>query len=105
MPQSLLTFQQWLEDENQQPVNCPFCQTETLCKLFSNIELVQEQLMSAIEILGLLVDAGENKKVQIATNILNTDDIAITVLHLVCLVKKLNELPTDYHCGNNQPRL
>ena len=102
MPQNLLTFQQWLEDESQPSVNCPFCQTDTPCKSFSNIELVLEQLMRAIEILGLLVDAGENKKVRIASNTLHTDDIAITVLHLVCLVKKLNELPTDYDCTDPQ---
>ena len=102
MPQNLLTFQQWLEDGSQQSVNCPFCQTDTACKLFPNIELVQEQLIKAMDVLSLLVDAGENKTVRIASSILNTDDIAITVLHLVCLVKKLNELPTDYDCAYQQ---
>ena len=54
---------------------------------------MQEQLIKAMDILSLLVDAGENKTIRSASNTLNTDDIAITVLHLVCLVKKLNELP------------
>ena len=99
MPQNPSIFQQWLEDESQLSVNCPFCQTDIACKLFPNIELIQEQLIKAMDILSLLVDAGENKKVRIASRILNTDDIAITVLHLVCLVKKLNELPTDYDCA------
>ena len=102
MPQNLLTFQQWLEDESQPSVNCPFCQTNTPCKSFSNTEPLQEQLMKAMDILSLLVDAGEDKKVSIASNTLNTDDIAITVLHLVCLVKKLNELPTDYDCSHHK---
>ena len=102
MPQNLLTFQQWLEDQKQGCVSCPFHQANIISKSFSNIELLLEQLMSAIEILGLLVDAGEDKKVSIASNTLNTDDIAITVLHLVCLVKKLNELPTDYDCGHHK---
>ena len=102
MPQNPSIFQEWLEDESRLSVNCPFCQTDTACKLFPNIELVQEQLIKAMDILSLLVDAGENKKVRIASSILNTDDIAITVLHLVCLVKKLNELSTDYNCAYHQ---
>ncbi len=103
MPQNFLTFQQWLEDQKQACVSCPYYQSDTSLNQLSNIELVQEQLIKAMDILSLLVDAGENKKVRIASNTLNTDDIAITVLHLVCLVKKLNELPTDYDCVYHQP--
>ena len=102
MPQNLLIFQQWLEDQKQGCVSCPFHQANIISKSFSNIELVQEQLIKAMDILSLLVDAGEDKKVSIASNTLNTDDIAITVLHLVCLVKKLNELPTDHDCADHQ---
>ena len=53
--------------------------------------MTQEHLMTAIDILGLLVKSGEDKKVSIASQTFNTDDIAVTVLHLVCLMHKLGK--------------
>ena len=91
MPTSLSILQKLLELEYQPPKNDTANTHETVLFRCPNIGLVQDQLMAAIDILSLLVEAGCDKKIRIAAKELNTDDIAVTALHLVYLVSNLEE--------------
>ncbi len=91
MPFSISILQKLLESEDS-PLECPLCHTKMHFQQLPDIDLIQDQLMSAIETLSLLVEAGEDKKIRIASKLLDTDDIAVNVLYLVCLVKHLNNI-------------
>ncbi len=91
MPTTLSILQKLLESEYRTPKNNTENNHETVLFQCPNIGLVQDQLMAAIDTLSLLIEAGRDKKVRIASKELDTDDIAVTVLHLVYLVRNLEE--------------
>ncbi len=71
---------------------CCFCTFETELSHYSSTKLLQEQLLQAINILGLLVEHAPDKKITIATHTFNTEEVAITTLNLISLEQKLHTL-------------
>ncbi len=59
---------------------------------YHNIAFVQEQLMQAINILGLLVEYAPDKQITIAAQTFNTQEIAVTTLNLISLEQQLNTI-------------
>ncbi len=91
MPSVESLLQELFRAENQTNLDCLLKNPDIFHKENENLHMMQEHLMAAINILGLLVKSSEDKKVSIASQTFNTDDIAVTVLHMVCLVYKLGE--------------
>ena len=71
--------------------NCTLCQSGLIFSHCPNTTFVQEQLLTAINILGLLVETAPGKQFTLASKIFDTDEIAVTTLNLICMVQKLED--------------
>ena len=69
--------------------NCTLCQSGLIFSHCPNTAFVQEQLLTAINILGLLVENAPGKQFTLASETFDTDEIAVTTLNLICMVQKL----------------
>ncbi len=71
--------------------NCTLCLSGLIFSHCPNTTFVQEQLLTAINILGLLVETAPGKQLTLASKIFDTDEIAVTTLNLICMVQKLED--------------
>ena len=74
------------------PYCCGICRLEQELSCCPSIKLLQEQLMQAINILGLLVEHASDKEIALATQTFNSEEIAVTTLNLISLEQKLHEI-------------
>ena len=77
---------------NKKFTTCPYCQLTGIAYGWENVSFIQEQLMQAIHILGLLVEYSPNKKITIAEHIFNTEEVALMTVNLMSLEHKLNTI-------------
>lgn len=105
-PVCVATHLLWLVNQNDFKSNrnhaMPFKKTESkkclLCllqknfTLYPDIKQIQSELITAINILGLLVQDAQNQEIIIASEKFNPQELAVTTLNLISLEQKFNTL-------------
>ncbi len=71
---------------------CLLCLLQKNFTLYPDIKQIQTELMTAINILGLLVQDAQNQEITIASQKFNPQELAVTTLNLISLEQKFNTL-------------
>ncbi len=85
-------FKNQSKTARQASAYCALCQSGARFTQCPNIPFFQEQLLVAINILGLLVSDSQDKEIILAGETLQKDDIAVATLNLIALEQKLTQM-------------
>ncbi len=71
---------------------CLLCLLQKNFALYPDIKQIQTELLTAINILGLLVEDAHGQDIIIASQKFNPQELAVTTLNLISLEQKFNTL-------------